>query len=59
MLTSAVEAKTMEGIASRQDAEKTRQVGGKLVDATNQLSDQVEELRRVMQDMSNQIARSR
>jgi len=59
MLTAAIEAGTLELITGRHDAEKARQAGYRMIETVAKLGDEVEELRRVVQDMSNQIARSR
>lgn len=56
-LTGAIEAQTMETIATRKDNEKARQVAYRAVEGVNKLADEIEELRRAVADVATQIAR--
>lgn len=58
-LTAAIEAHTMEMIAHRQDAEKARKARYRALEVMTGFAGEVEELRRAVVDMTNQIARSK
>lgn len=58
-LAAAIEAHTLEAIAQRQDAEKSRQIGYRMVEAVNKAVDEVAELRHEIGDLAKEIARSK
>jgi len=58
-LASAIEAHTMEAIAQRVDAEKSRQLGYRMIETGNRLVDECAELRHEIGDLGKEIARKR
>lgn len=58
-LAAALEAHNLEMIAARLDREKERQVGYRTIEVGVRLADEIEELRRAVSDVANQIARSK
>ena len=58
-LAGAIEAHTLEAIAQRLDAEKSRQLGYRMVEALNRIVDEVADLRRDIGDLAKEIARSK
>ena len=57
LLAAALEAHTLENIASRQDREKCRQATYRSIEAAGKVAGEIEELRRAVGDLANQIAR--
>jgi hypothetical protein len=59
LLAAAIEAHTVEMIASRHEAEKARALGYRLVEAVPGIAGELEELRRNVGELANQIARKK
>jgi hypothetical protein len=58
-LAAAIEAHTVEAIAQRVDAEKSRQIGYRMIEAANGAVDELAEIRREIGDLAKEIARSK
>ena len=56
-LTAAIDPATVEAVAQRLDAEKTRQLGYRMVETINRLVDETSELRHEVGDLAKEVAR--
>lgn len=56
-LTASIDAATVEVVAQRLDAEKSRQLGYRMVEAVSRLVDETSDLRREIGDLAKEVAR--
>lgn len=56
-LTASIDAATVEVVTQRLDAEKTRQLGYRMVETLNRLVDETGDLRREVGDLAKEVAR--
>lgn len=56
-LAAAIEAHTLEAMSQRHDSEKSRQATYRLIEIAVRMVDEMEELRRAVADVANQVAR--
>ncbi|MER8423285.1 hypothetical protein [Mesorhizobium sp. M1403] len=54
---TSIEAAIVETVTQRLDAETTRQLGNRMVEAVNRLVDETSDLRREVGDLAKEVAR--